>query len=48
MGFYGQLGLRWMSGLSAIDGLDGTGLEDINNHSARWTLPFVGGVRVRF
>ena len=48
MGFFGQLGLRWMSGMSAIDDLVGTGLEDINHHSSRWTLPLVGGVRVRF
>jgi hypothetical protein len=48
MGFYGQLGLRWMSGMSEIDDLEGTGLDDINNDSTRWSLPFIGGVRVRF
>jgi hypothetical protein len=48
MGFYGQLGLRWMSGMAEIDDLGGTGLDDINNKSSRWTVPFVGGVRVRF
>ena len=48
LGFYGQLGLRWMSGMAEIDDLEGTGLEDINNGSSRWTLPFVGGVRMRF
>jgi hypothetical protein len=48
MAFYGQLGLRWMSGMAEIDDLEGTGLEDINNNSSRWTLPLVGGVRVRF
>jgi hypothetical protein len=48
LGFYGQLGLRWMSGMDEIDDLEGTGLDDINNKSSRWTLPFVGGMRVRF
>ena len=48
MGFYGQLGLRWMSGMAEIDDLEGTGLDDINNKSSRWTLPFIGGVRLRF
>jgi hypothetical protein len=45
---FGQLGLRRVSGMSAVDGLAGTGLETINDSSARWTLPFVAGVRVRF
>jgi opacity protein-like surface antigen len=48
MGFYGQLGLRYMSGLAEIDDLVGTGLETINDKSSRWTLPFVGGIRVKF
>jgi len=48
VGLYGQLGLKWMSGLSAIDDLAGTGLEGINDDSSRWTLPVVVGMRVRF
>lgn len=48
VGMYGQVGLRWMSGLSAIDDLAGTGLETINDDSSRWTLPVVVGMRVRF
>ena len=32
-------GFRYNSGLSQIDGLVGTGLEDINDKSARWTMP---------
>jgi hypothetical protein len=48
VGAYGQLGLRWMSGLSEIDDLAGTGLETINDDSSRWTLPVVIGMRVRF
>jgi hypothetical protein len=48
VGVYGQLGLRWMSGLSAIDNLAGTGLEGINDNSSRWTMPIVIGMRARF
>jgi hypothetical protein len=48
VGVYGQLGLRWMSGMSAVDGLAGTGLETINDNSSRWTIPIVFGVRARF
>ena len=48
MGVYGQLGLRWMSGLSQVDDLAGTGLEGINDNSPRWTMPIVFGTRVRF
>jgi hypothetical protein len=45
---FGQLGLRWVSGMSGIDNLEGTGLETINDKSGRWTMPFLTGVRVRF
>ena len=45
---FGQLGLRWVSGMSAVDNLEGTGLDTINDKSARWTMPFITGVRVRF
>ena len=48
VGVYGQLGLRYVTGMSAVDGLAGTGLETINDKSARWTVPFIAGVRVRF
>ena len=48
MGFYGQLGLRFMSGMAEIDDLVGTGLETINDKSSRWTMPIVGGIRLRF
>ena len=43
-----RAGFRHVSGLSAIDGLKGTGLESTNDNSGRWTLPFTVGVRVRF
>jgi len=44
----GQIGLRQVSGLSEVDQLVGTGLEEINNDSGRLTFPIVLGVRVRF
>ena len=44
----GQLGFRYNSGLSAIDALAGTGLENVNDKSARWTMPITVGVRYKF
>jgi Outer membrane protein beta-barrel domain len=44
----GQMGFRYNSGLSEIDSLRGTGLEDINDKSARWTLPISFGIRFNF
>jgi hypothetical protein len=43
-----QLGLRGVTGLAEVDQLIGTGLEEINNDSARLTFPIVVGVRFRF
>jgi outer membrane protein with beta-barrel domain len=48
VGVYGQIGLRYVTGMSAVDGLAGTGLETINDKSGRWTVPFLTGIRVRF
>jgi opacity protein-like surface antigen len=48
IGAFGQLGVRYVTGMSEVDGLAGTGLETINDNSARWTLPFLVGIRVRF
>jgi hypothetical protein len=48
LGLYGQLGVRWLSGMSAVDGLAGTGLEKINDNSSRWTMPLVVGLRAHF
>jgi hypothetical protein len=44
----GQIGFRFNSGLSAIDALAGTGLEDVNDKSSRWTMPITFGLRVKF
>ena len=46
--YFGQLGLRYVSGMTEIDDLEGTGLDTINDKSARWTLPFIVGVKYRF
>jgi hypothetical protein len=43
-----QVGLRRGSGLSEVDQFVGTGLDDINNDSARLTFPIVVGVKFRF
>jgi hypothetical protein len=48
IGVFAQIGLRWVTGMSEIDAFEGTGLETINDKSARWTLPFLIGVRARF
>ena len=45
---FGQLGLRFVSGMSRPDNLFGSGLEDINANSSRWALPFSVGIRYRF
>jgi hypothetical protein len=48
VGIFTQIGLRYVTGLSAVDALANTGLETINDKSARWSMPFSAGVRVRF
>jgi hypothetical protein len=47
-GVFTQIGFRYVTGMSEVDGLVGTGLETINDKSGRWTIPFVVGVRARF
>jgi len=48
VGVYGQIGLRYVTGMSPVDSLQGTGLETINKNSSRWTMPVIFGARVRF
>jgi opacity protein-like surface antigen len=43
-----QLGLRYVSGMSDVDGLESTDLDEINDKSSRWAMPFTAGVRFRF
>jgi long-subunit fatty acid transport protein len=44
----GQLTFRYNSGLSKIDALQGTGLENTNDKSSRWSMPITFGLRVKF
>jgi len=44
----GQIGLRHVGGLAQVDQFVGTGLEEINNDSARLTFPIVIGLRFHF
>ena len=48
MDVFGQIGLRYVTGMTEVDALVGTGLETINDKSARWSLPIVVGARLRF
>jgi Outer membrane protein beta-barrel domain len=43
-----QIGLRRVSGLAEVDQFVGTGLDEINNDSARLTFPIVVGLRILF
>jgi Outer membrane protein beta-barrel domain len=43
-----DLGFRYTGGMSDIDPLVGSGLEDINDDSGRWTLPLMVGLRFKF
>ncbi len=43
-----QIGVRYMTGMSAVDAFRNTGLEDINKNTARWTIPFIVGLSARF
>ncbi len=44
----GGVDLRWHGDATDLDGLAGTGLESINDESARWSMPVTGGLTVRF
>jgi len=46
--FNAQLGLYHVGGLADVDQFVGTGLDTINNDSARLTFPIIVGVRFRF
>ncbi len=48
LGFFAQVGLRWVSGMSEVDDLEPTGLGNINDKSSRWTMPFIIGARFQF
>jgi hypothetical protein len=48
LGAFAQLGIRYVTGMSDVDNLVGTGLDPINDDSQRWAMPFLIGVRVGF
>ena len=48
IGIFGQIGFRYVTGMSEVDDLAGTGLDTINDKSARWTMPFLTGFRFGF
>jgi hypothetical protein len=43
-----EAGLRYQTGPSALEGLAGTGLEQINDTGSRWSLPILATVTFRF
>lgn len=43
-----RIGLRYVSGLSDVEGTSFTGLDDVNKGSSRWTLPITVGAKFRF
>jgi opacity protein-like surface antigen len=43
-----EAGLRWTGDLAVTDGLAGTGLENLNDSSSRWTMPVLGTLTVSF
>jgi opacity protein-like surface antigen len=45
---FAQIGLRYVTGLAEIDQFASTGLNTINDKSARWSIPIAAGVRFRF
>lgn len=44
----GEVGLRWQGGLTDIEGLRGTGLENLNDVGQRWSLPVSAVLSFRF
>jgi len=48
LGVFAQLGIRYVSGMSQTNALIGAGLDKVDDHSARWAVPFTMGVKVHF
>lgn len=44
----GEVGLRWQGALQDIEGLAGTGLENLNDGGQRWSLPVSAVLNFRF
>ena len=43
-----ETGVRWIGDISDVEGLAGTGLENLNDTSSRWIVPILGTFTVRF
>jgi hypothetical protein len=43
-----EVGLRYHTKLQDLEGLAGTGLENLNDVGDRWSFPIVGALQVRF
>jgi hypothetical protein len=43
-----EAGLRWQGKLNELEGLAGTGLENLNDVGSRWTLPVSAALTFRF
>jgi hypothetical protein len=43
-----QSGLLWRGNLKQLEGLAGTGLENLNDESSRWSIPVLGTFSIRF
>lgn len=43
-----EAGLRWTGDLTDLEGLAGTGLENLNDSSRRWSMPVLGTLAFRF
>lgn len=41
-------GVRWQGALTDLEGLAGTGLENLNDVGQRWTLPVSAALTFRF
>lgn len=48
LAFQAGADLRWHGALGQNEGLAGTGLQTINDDSARWAMPVTAGITVRF
>jgi hypothetical protein len=46
--FQAGIDFKWHGAASDNDGLVGTGLEPINDETARWSMPITAGLTVRF
>lgn len=48
LAFQAGVDFRWHGDLKQNEGLQGTGLQSINDESRRWAMPVMGGLTVKF